>query len=202
MFSVDSHSPFDFVDFLKGVRHIVMFHEDEEYATKLRFRFLQKGILNEELCVYVTPETPTFVEERMKKFGIDVEVSKERGLLKIIQARDDFARAEDVTRREDLLDEILGKSTSKRIVLDEVPSMGEAGIRNVMELERYAHTTMVSDHESSPNDHGAQRLLLCSYSVKEIEPARHAAWMSDLLKLHDSVVFAPRSSEGIGFVMR
>ena len=190
------------MDLVKGVRHIVMFHEDEEYAMKIRFRFLQKGILNEELCVYVTPETPTFVEERMKEFGIDVEGSKQRGLLKIMQASDDLARAEDVTRRQDLLDEILGQSTAKRIVLNEVPSMGEAGIRNVMELERYAHTTMVSDHDSSPADHTGQRMLLCSYSVKEIEPALHAAWMSDLLKLHDSVVFAPQSSEGIGFVMR
>ncbi|MCL4539941.1 MAG: MEDS domain-containing protein [Bacteroidetes bacterium] len=181
------------------MRHMVMFHEDEDYAMKIRLRFLQKGILNGERCIYVTPEAPATVEARMNEYGVDVKKSKDRGLLKVIQARDDLARDESVTKRQDLLDEILRERTAQRVAFDEAPSMGEAGIRGVLELERYAHTATTADHNGHPSE---GRLLFCSYSVKALKPALHAAWMSDLLKLHDSVVFAPASSEGIGFMMR
>ncbi|MCL5068287.1 MAG: MEDS domain-containing protein [Thaumarchaeota archaeon] len=200
MSSVDSNTPLDFVGRIDGTRHVVMFHEDEEYAMKIRLRFLQRGISGDQTCIYVTPSDPANVEDRMRESGIDVERAKKNGLLRIVHSGEDYTRAEDVRKREDLIDEILEGSSPKRVVLDEAPSMGEAGIRRVLDLERYAHTVMMSNHHEGPEF--SDRLLLCSYSVRSIKPALHAAWMSDLLKLHDSVLFAPESSEGIGFVMR
>ena len=198
--SADSNTPLDFVDRIDGTRHVVMFHEDEDYAMKIRLRFVQKGISGAQTCIYVTPSDPSSVEDRMRKSGIDVARAKKNGLLRIVHSGVDYTLPEDVRKREDLLDEILEGSSPKRVVLDEAPSMGEAGIRAVLDLERYAHTVMMSNHDEGHEL--SERLLLCSYSVRSIKPALHAAWMSDLLKLHDSVLFAPESSEGIGFVMR
>lgn len=195
----DSHSPLEFIDLVKGHRHIVMFHEDEAYAMKLRLRFLQNGILNGDSCIYVTPDAPARVETKMGEQGVDVKKAKDSGLLKVIQSSSDLSNTESVTKREDLLDEMLGDGKARRIVFDESPSMDEAGIHGVLEFERYVHTSMTTDHGSNNPD---GKLLFCSYSVKALKPALHAAWMSDLLKLHDSVVFAPENSDGIGFTMR
>jgi len=42
-------------------------------------------------------------------------------------------------------------------------------------------------------------VVLCSYSVEEIEPGKLGKWIEELLQNHHIAIFIPKSGDGIAF---
>ena len=59
-------TPINFVRILRGNKHIVMFHEEPEYARAIAFEFLKFGLTNNEPCAYISNEDQNILMNDMR----------------------------------------------------------------------------------------------------------------------------------------
>ena len=76
-------TPIEFLDGMKGDKHIIMFDENPEYSKRIQFSFLKKGLEKGEHGIYAMPEDKDVIEKEMKGYGIDVEKYKKENLLDV-----------------------------------------------------------------------------------------------------------------------
>src|SRR5439155_1622188 len=46
--------PLKYVDSLSDKKHLVLLYDDEEYAQRIEFEFLKKGLMTGDSCIYAT----------------------------------------------------------------------------------------------------------------------------------------------------
>ena len=181
--------PIDYLNNMKGDKHIVMFDENEEYLKIIQFHFLKIGLENGEIGIYAMPENEKRIEKEMSEFGIDVEKFKEENLLSIYctSSIDHKKNAFDILLRKIRLSEI---TKSCRIVgmLDYDKKVKE-GMNEFLESEKKSHY----DFE---NFSGSR---MCPYKVFEIEAKNRMKWIKELIKNHHSVIFTSSNNKGIAF---
>ena len=51
--------------------HILLFHEEQEKAEQIEFKFIKTGLEKKQTCFYTTND-PEKLKDRMEKFGIEI----------------------------------------------------------------------------------------------------------------------------------
>lgn len=196
----EDHSPIRFVNELQYNTHSILFYEDEDYANRIAFRFLEQGLRKKDRGIYATFRDVFEIERRMEDYGIDVEHYKKNDLLRIVKIDDPLKHPHGLERG-------LAAGTEKafdgwgkgnyRYVGSPVATIGTPEETNAsIFAEAFTHSLF-----SHPNPFMKERkvILLCPYQIKGIEPELHSDWFMKVIKNHNAALFAPKNSVGIAF---
>lgn len=198
--SQEEQSPIKFVNGLEYNTHSILFYEDEDYANRITFRFLEQGLRKKDRGIYTTFDDALEIERRMEDYGIDVEHYKKNELLRIVKLDDPRNHPQGLERG--LLAGIERSfdgwgNGNYRYVGRPVLAIGTSEETNAsIFAETFKHNAF---SDSNPFMKGKNVILLCPYQMSGIEPATHADWFMKVLKNHDAAIFAPRNSVGIAF---
>ena len=72
--------PLKYVDSLSDKKHLVLLYDDEEYAQRIEFEFLKKGLMTGDSCIYATEMDPGLVILKMINSGIPVRYFLKKNL--------------------------------------------------------------------------------------------------------------------------
>ena len=73
--------------------HILLFHEEQQKAEEIEFKFIKTGLEKKQTCFYTT-NNPEELKKRMEGFGIDVNISIQNNLLNIVPIPKEFEEYE------------------------------------------------------------------------------------------------------------
>ena len=73
--------------------HILLFHEEQQKAEEIEFKFIKTGLEKKQTCFYTT-NNPEKLKDRMEKFGIDVSNNIQNKLLNIVPIPKEFEEYE------------------------------------------------------------------------------------------------------------
>ena len=73
--------------------HILLFHEEQQKAEEIEFKFIKTGLDKKQTCFYTTNE-PKKLQDRMEKFGIEINNNIKNGLLNIVHIPKEFEEYE------------------------------------------------------------------------------------------------------------
>jgi hypothetical protein len=196
----DDHSPLKFVNELQYNTHSILFYENEDYANRIAFRFLEQGLRKKDRGIYTTFDDAVEIERRMEDYGIDVEHYKKNELLRVVKIDNPL---KDPAGLEHGLVAGIEKSfdgwgsgnyryVGRPVVTIESPEETDASIF----AETFTHNAF---RHPSPFMKERNVILLCPYQIRAIEPETHSDWFMQVIKNHHAAIFAPRHSEGIAF---
>lgn len=184
-------APLEFVNSLKLGRHVLLCYEEPEWARTLEFRIIENGLLDSERCVYATIEdSPAFIESQMEEYGIDVKGFKKNGLLHVHK----------------VVSPIDNPKRSKALGVEDVIADIQRPFRFVGRLYRLDSKKKVRDNlktEKHRHDVVDESILfVCSYNIEEMNSELLRQWLPSAIKMHNDVIFAPKTGFGIGISMR
>jgi hypothetical protein len=191
--------PLKFIDSLDNSKHIVLCYENPKFAKTIQFRFIKKGLLNGEICIYTIfdDDDTSIIEKEMINNTINVECFNKRGLLTIFKISDLMKHPKGVLKgSEEILDKILSDpnpSKPFRLVIRMIDKLNtKEQIKSNMILEKYYHSKFDSFNG----------LILCSYDVSHYPINMHEKWIETILENHHSAIFVTGTAEeGIAFDM-
>lgn len=195
-------TPDQILEFLQSIRrgtHLVLLHENSEYARGIEFEFLHGGLKKGDHCVYASMfDEPVEIRERMESFGIDVERYEERNYLRLHKVSIGAPAFNDGGLT---WSEVLSSSTSSSSSLSHYRLVGRLYSPQLMTREHLTECMRIEGQiqKSSSKWKG---ITLCSYSMKALKPESISDWFATILKSHDGVVFAPSPGNGGAFYMR
>ena len=73
--------------------HILLFHEEQQKAEDIEFKFIKTGLEKKQTCFYTT-NNPEGLKKRMIGFGIDVNNNIQNNLLNIVPIPKEFEEYE------------------------------------------------------------------------------------------------------------
>ena len=181
-----------FIDAIEIGKHLVLFYEKLEYAFMIQFRFINKGLLKGENCIYATHGDTKFIEDQMAYSGINVEEFKRKNLLHVYQipiAMDDPEGA--LKGAEKIMKKIFADSGPPfRVVSVLVPEIdSDARMAAGLDIERNCHSSFNS----------LQCSWLCSYDVANIDDSRKDVFMDGIMRNHHAVIVTNKRGLGIAF---
>ncbi len=171
--------PTKFIRELKDKSSLLVFYEDHNYARSLGFLFLDSGIKNDQVCLYLSCEPVQDTEERMASAGIDVASSKADNCLKICnianQKRDQITKTieEFVKNGKDCL----------RIIIQH-DRFTRAQQYDLLLIEEFIQT-LFDAHDIS---------ILSIYNTEFMDDAK---FMQQVINIHEYTIFAPGFGKGI-----
>ncbi|HEY6884439.1 MAG TPA: MEDS domain-containing protein [Nitrososphaeraceae archaeon] len=194
--------PLNSVHHVKEGQHIVLFHEEVEYAKMISFQFIKSGLAQKKECTYLSEEDVEAVKREMSDSEIDVDKFTLNGLLHVYQVPSltDY-RPRDFHIRENGLENtpsnFTGLGRSDRIVLRCIYKINtEEQIKSNLKWERQYRLKKLKNGVTT---------LLCVYPIDNIIPTMsdstgaYGKWMNDLLAMYDGVIFARRFWKGVAF---
>lgn len=187
------HTPLEFIDDMKGSKHMALFHEEPEWARTIEFRFVRNGLQKGEQCTYLAHGNVKFVEDEMSDSGIDVEGYKQKNLLRVYDVPDMEAQEDLSMAFGKVLQSILADARPPcRFAGRLVPAVNtEKAMTVELEIERSTHA-----------DFGmVQGSVLCTYDIQQMPENEVGKWMGELFRCHHSVIFAPSFGKGLAFDM-
>jgi len=183
--------PIEFLDVMKGDKHIILFDENHEYSKKIQFHFLNNGLEKGEHGIYAMPENEKIIEREMIDHGIDVKKYKKENLLDVYQTTktNQYLKGDPF---DNLLRRIMSSDPAKicRIVgMLDFDMNTQEGMESFLKSEKKSHSLFESFSGS----------WMCPYPSANIESENRLNWIKYLTKNHDSVIFTPSDNEGIAF---
>ena len=190
--SFKQYTPIEFLDNMKGNKHIVMFDENEDYSKKIQFHFLKNGIDKGEKGIYAMPENVDVIEREMVDNGINVEKCKKENLLKIYQTSNINHYSQD-DPFDDLIKRILPSDPTipcRVVGMLDFDKKTKKGMESFLQAEKKSHSCFDSFSGS----------WICPYKISEIQYENRLNWIKELVKHHDdSVIFTSSEDKGIAF---
>ena len=181
-------TPLEYIDSLKQKQHILLLHEDLEYAKILEFRFIKNGLAADENCVYLTHEDSGSIVLQMLSYGIPMKYFSS-GKMRIIQMKEPHVDCDQMLLKYSKdLDLMLGSILPPfRIVGRIVPKVDNTeGILIELELEKHFHKSF-DDCRGS---------VMCVYDMSAIEKMQRKKWIEMLYETHHVVIHATKFGEG------
>jgi len=188
--------PLRFVDDIVPERHCALFYDQSDYARRIEFRFLERGLARREYCFCIThtgEETDT-MRNLMARNGA-LRNGLESGLLRV--GRDSFTPRvpEDVPklyeeRRRTWMSESF---RPMRVTGMTVPEIGSP--------EQLA-TQVAVDALAQRTCKGSSITRLCSFATAKVREDLRNEWFLKMIASHEAAIFAPAGGEGIAFDMR
>lgn len=189
----------EFVQTLDDSGHVILFNENELHASRVIAKFLEIGVRKGNRCILASTGGPMTVRSQLSMNGVNVSHEMKNGRLNLVNLAT-LDTKKGTEQRERLVDESLILDSDLRIVFHQPAPSNENSIRKHTELETKVHSRFES--EDNPPNGARKRLILCSFSIRGIKPIIHYNWMIDILKHHNSAIFIPSLSGGVGFRMR
>lgn len=180
--------PFKYIDSLKTKKHIALFYGDPEYARMIEFRFLKNGLMSGEQCIYATDDDTGEIILKMLRYGIPLEHLQNKKL-RVYQIHPRTGSQEDMLSECKKEIETIFSDLQKpfRIVARMIPDVSTLkGMSAEVELETSAHGIF--------EDLGGY--IMCPYELSKMEKSKSSEWMTELMKSHHAVIYAPRFGEG------
>jgi hypothetical protein len=171
-------------DHLTNYGHLVMFHENKEYAKEIHCKFIKEGLLRGEYCVILSNSSNW---EYMKgEIALENQHLKNKidELVKIIYVPGTMCFS-GMEKLSPVIDDL---STSYRILVESVGEIrSRSDISRIEEIENNLHSVI--------NKSGLP--LICSYDINYTSFKIYGELLARILQIHDSVIFAPLDEKEI-----
>jgi MEDS: MEthanogen/methylotroph, DcmR Sensory domain len=188
--------PLDFLDDLRGRKHIALFYEEPEYARMVEYHFIKNGLLKEEHCIYTTHENDIrFIEDGMSDFGIDVKAFQARDLLHICKITDPRDDPQGLAQGIENLRTKLVSQLRPPIRIVSSPFIRKIENDQEKVANMFVERTV---HKSIKRYYGH---LICKYHVDDIQSAMEGNWMQHHLRHHHGVIFVLKRGKGMAFFL-
>ena len=160
-------------------KHMMVCYDDISIGRKIEFDFIKNGLEKNEISIYLTHGDVKLVEKEMLSFGIDVKYFKNKGILKIVNAKNPTEDSMNFLDSIQLyLKEILPNSEkSFRIVGRATPDVGiETAMAIQTRWEKILHNSIFDKLNGS---------VLCTYDLSQIQANdQWMKWLSELKEHH------------------
>lgn len=186
--------PLKFVEELDDRKHLVLLYDDPEYARKIEFQFIKKGLESDEHCIYATEEDPGFIMLAMINNGIAVSDYLQNNLLHIYQITDSTESGDLLSNAKKNLERILSDSKPPfRVVARIVSDISTAeGMSAELKLE----------HDFHKSFDGFDGTVICPYDITKIENNKIDQAIPSLFKTHHATIYALKSRQGGVFYLQ
>ena len=162
--------------------HILLFHEEQQKAEEIEFKFIKTGLEKKQTCFYTT-NNPERLKERMINFGIDVNNNIQNDLLNIVLIPEEFEEYEKM---------IMGKVKS-------LPQ--DVKIRVVsthyFDFNTDKKTESMEEIEQCVDDrfHKIPGNFICSFHVPSVNKELAPQFMKNLLDSHHEILFLTKDEK-------
>ena len=162
--------------------HILLFHEEQQKAEEIEFKFIKTGLEKKQTCFYTT-NNPEKLKDRMEKFGIDVSNNIQNKLLNIVPIPKEFEEYEKM---------IMGKVKS-------LPQ--DVRIRVVsthyFDFNTDKKTESMEEIEQCVDDrfHKIPGNFICSFHVPSVDKKLAPQFMKNLLDSHHEILFLTKDEK-------
>ncbi|MDA7495099.1 hypothetical protein N8459_01170 [Nitrosopumilus sp.] len=162
--------------------HILLFHEEQEKAEEIEFKFIKTGLEKKQICFYTT-NNPEALKERMNNFGIEVNNNVQNKLLNIVPIPKEFEEYEKM---------IMGKVKS-------LPQ--DVKIRVVsthyFDFNTDKKTESMEEIEQCVDDrfHKIPGNFICSFHVPSVDKKLAPQFMKNLLDSHHEILFLTKDEK-------
>jgi len=162
--------------------HILLFHEEQQKAEEIEFKFINTGLDKKQTCFYTTND-PERLKVQMDKFGINVNENIQNGLLNIVKIPKEFEEYEKM---------IMGKVRS-------LPQ--DTKIRVVsthyFDFNSDKKTESMEEIEQCVDDmfHKIPGNFICSFHVPSVDKELAPEFMRNLLDSHHEILFLTKEDK-------
>jgi hypothetical protein len=186
--------PLKFVEELDARKHLVLLYDDPEYARKIEFQFIKKGLENGEHCIYATEEDPGFIMLAMINNGIAVSDHLRNNLLHIYQIIDSADSSDLLPNAKKNLERVLSDSKPPFTVVARIVS-------DISTVEGIS-TELKLEHDFHKSFDGFDGTVICPYDITKIENNKIGKAIPRLFKTHHAAIYAPKSRQGGVFYLQ
>jgi hypothetical protein len=186
--------PLKFVEELDSRKHLVLLYDDPEYARKIEFQFIKKGLENEEHCIYATEEDPGFIMLAMINNGIAVSDYIQNNLLHIYQISDPIESSDLLHNARKNLERILADSKPPFKIVSRIVS-------DVSTVEGMS-AELKLEHDFHKSFDGFDGTVICPYDITKIENNKIDKPIPRLFKNHHAAIYALKSRQGGVFYLQ
>jgi len=176
--------PLKYVDSLSDKKHLVLLYDDEEYAQRIEFEFLKKGLMTGDSCIYATEMDPGLVILKMINSGIPVRYFLKKNL-QVYQ----IPRLIDET---EIMIKYARKLFKKILESASPPYRIVARILAEMKLEREFHSNFST----------FDGYIVCPYDISKLRVHRENKWIQYLFETHHATIYALKSNQGGAFYLQ
>ena len=162
--------------------HILLFHEEQQKAEEIEFKFIKTGLQKKQTCFYTT-NNPEKLKERMENFGIDVNMNIENNRLNIVRIPKEFEEYE-------------------KMIMEKVESLPQdVKIRVVsthyFDFNTDRKTESMEEIEQCVDDrfHKIPGNFICSFHVPSVNKELAPQFMKNLLDSHHEILFLTKDEK-------
>jgi hypothetical protein len=190
------NKPLDFVRSIRREKHIALFYEDDAYARRIEFGFIEAGLGQGEHCFYLThsDEETRSMEELMRENKV-LRDSMAKGTL--LTYKDSFVPASP--------DDAVVLFEERRSRMSQV-SKGPYRLvgATIPEVKTPEQVAALGEADSVTQEFiaGSSMTVLCSLAPGKVPNDLRSDWFLKMIGNHHSAIFAPKKSEGVAFEMR
>jgi hypothetical protein len=162
--------------------HILLFHEEQEKAEKIEFKFIKTGLNKKQTCFYTT-NNPERLKDKMIKFGIETNKNIENGLLNIVQIPKKFEEYEEMIMSKV---ESLPQDRKIRVVST-----------HYFDFNKEKKTESMEEIEQCVDDrfHKIPGNFICSFHVPSVDKKLAPQFMKNLLDSHHEILFLTKDEK-------
>ena len=162
--------------------HILLFHEEQQKAEEIEFKFIKTGLDKKQTCFYTTND-PKKLQDRMEKFGIEVNNNIKNGLLNIVHIPKEFEEYE-------------------KMIMDKVEGLPQDGKIRVVSTHYFdfnneSKTESMEEIEQCVDDrfHKIPGNFICSFHVPSVDKELAPQFMKNLLDSHHEILFLTKEEK-------
>ena len=162
--------------------HILLFHEEQEKAEEIEFKFIKTGLNKKQTCFYTT-NNPERLKDKMIKFGIETNKNIENGLLNIVQIPKKFEEYEEMIMSKV---ESLPQDRKIRVVST-----------HYFDFNKEKKTESMEEIEQCVDDrfHKIPGNFICSFHVPSVDKKLAPQFMKNLLDSHHEILFLTKDEK-------
>ena len=166
-----------FVDQVERNKHILLLYDSQKYAYWIIGRYFHNGFAKGESCILYSSGRSEVIEKQLFAGGIDVNLFKQKNLLRIYEIERSEDNKHDVPHTIDRIREE-SKESMKPPYRFVGGTLTDTETKNGMKfcilLEKTGHQHFDEFNHSQ----------ICYYDISKIEPTRKHEWISSLLRNH------------------
>ena len=187
-------TPGSFASELGNGSHTLLLYEDKMKANQIRLDFIKDGLENNQSCVYITTESDgAKFEKSLREKNLDMDKVKGMGIFHVYNIDNPFTNFGGFSKSIDKIWNDLSKKIKSPMriacnIVGDVANLSENQIEDLLDKESCIHSTFAKSED----------YLLCTYFVGNVGSETSSKFL-EAIKHHDSVMFAPLDSDGIGF---
>jgi hypothetical protein len=187
-----NYRPMKFVDQVERNKHILLLYDSQIYAYWIIGRYFHNGFAKGESCILYSSDRSEVIEKQLSVGGIDVNLFKQKNLLRIYEIERSEVNKLDLPHTIDRIREE-SKESMKPPYRFVGGTLTDTETKNGMKfcilLEKTGHQHFDEFNHSQ----------ICCYDISKIEPTGKHEWISSLLRNHHYVIYASKPNKAVAF---